>query len=326
MTMPSIREKAKDKTSIAIAGHVNPDGDCVGSCLGMYNYLIKTFPDKQVDVFLEPIRDIFAFLPHAADIKNPHEYVGEEVSLTLPVEKYDLFIVLDCADGKRLGPSLSLFEAADHTLCIDHHVSNNDFADENFVVSDASSTAELVGNAIDLIDKDIAECLYVGITHDTGVFQYGQTTSDTMNLAGKCMDTGIDFSRILSSTFYEKTYAQNRIMGLALVKAKLFDNDRIIASYITAAEEAEYGVEPADFEGVVAQLRNTKEADAAIFLYANKDGYKVSTRAAGAVDLSKIAVSFGGGGHENAAGFTVSTDDPEALIEKIVKKIHAGWR
>lgn len=300
--------------SVAITGHIHPDGDCIGSCLGMYNYLKKLFPQISIDVFLEKASDVFDILPGVEDIKLPTSIDGGKV--------YDAFIVLDCGDEKRIGMLIDSFRKAKLTICIDHHESNNDFADVNLVLPNASATCEIVGQIVlgDL-DKDIAACLYTGIVHDTGVYQYSSTSSLTMELAGKFIDTGIDYPYIVEHTFYEKTYNQNRILAAAILKAKLYDKNRIIASILTAQDMNEYGVKPIDLEGIVAQLRVTRGTDVAIFMYEKEDGtFKVSTRASGDINLATIAVEFGGGGHQKAAGFNVE-GDPQMALEKIIKRV-----
>lgn len=125
---------------IAIGGHVRPDGDCVGSCMGLRQYIIENYPDKKVTVYLEEIPDSFQFLKGI-----------EEIRSEIPENKvYDLFICLDCGDKGRLGFSAPLFEQAAHTFCVDHHISNVSFAMDNVIRPDASSTSELV---YELLDK-----------------------------------------------------------------------------------------------------------------------------------------------------------------------------
>ena len=298
-------------SSVAIAGHVRPDGDCVGSCLAIYNY-IKTYHEGvEVDVYLEPIPTIFNFLAGAKKIRQANP--KEEKSV-------DLFIALDCGDIRRLGDAGEYFKQAKRTFCIDHHFSNETFADENYVRPDASSTCELIGEVIDhdKITKEIAECLYTGIVTDTGVFQYSCTHSSTMNFAGELMDMGIDYPYIVEHTFYEKTFEQNRIMGLALLRSKQFLGGRIVASYLTLDEMDEHHVLPKHMEGIVEQIRNTRDTEVALFLHENRDGtMKGSLRATGDTNVAEIAMKYGGGGHAKAAGFTV-TGDPEEMIEKIV--------
>ena len=284
--------------------------------MGLYLYLKQEYPHIQTDVYLEKIPETFRL------IKGTDEVRSEVNNNETP---YDLFICLDCADPMRLGFSSSVFENAKETVCIDHHISNESFADLNYIVPDASSTSELVVTLLDeeKISKESAEALYMGIAHDTGVFQYSCTSSHTMEVAGCLMDLGIDYPTIVDKTFYEKTFAQNKILGQALLKSRLYEDAECIASVITQEEMAEFSVLPKHLDGIVSQLRMTKEAEVAIFLYGLEPGaYKVSTRCKGdRVDLSQIAMKYHGGGHKKAAGFTVEGDDPWALIDGIVTDV-----
>lgn len=285
--------------TVAIGGHVRPDGDCVGSTLGLYQYIKNCFPNIQVDVYLEDIPESF----------KPMFPVSEEILHEVDKEKvYDLFIALDCGDAGRLGFSAPLFENAKATMCVDHHVSNMSFADDNYIVPDASSTSELVYNLLDKekITTEIAECLYLGIVHDTGVFQYSCTSPETMEVAANLMRKGIRSNEIIDKTFYEKTYAQNQILGRALLESFLFMNGKCIVSYITKKIMDFHGVTPKDLEGIVSQLRVTKDVEVAVLLYETApQEFKVSLRATGDVDVSKVAGFFGGGGHKKAAGVTM---------------------
>ena len=298
--------------SVAIGGHVRPDGDCVGSCMGLYQYICKLYPEVQVDVYLEEIPDAFHMFPIVDDIKHETEE-----------QKYDLFIALDCADVSRLGFSLVLFQNAKHTLCVDHHISNCGYADENYIVPEASSTAELVYRLMDKerITAEIAECLYLGIVHDTGVFQYSSTSPETMEAAADLMRKGIRANDIIDRTYYEKTFAQNQILGKALSDSYLLLNHKCIVSSISKKCMEAYGVGPKDLEGIVSQLRVTQGVEVAIFLYELNEGeYKVSLRASGNVNVSDVAVCFGGGGHVKAAGVTMY-GTAEEIIDNLTKEI-----
>ena len=299
--------------TVGVAGHIRPDGDCVGSCLATYNYIKTYYPHIRVDLYLEPIPNIFKFLTRSGEIKN-------ECPDGLC---YDLFIAQDCGDAGRLGDAAKYFRTAKKTICIDHHVSNQSFADENYIFPEASSTSELIFDLIpgERLNKAIAECIYTGIIHDTGVFQYSCTSPHTMEAAGRLMQLGIDFPGIVERTFFAKTYNQNRIMGLALLKSRLHLGGKCISSVITAAEMQEYDVLPKHLDGIVSQLRVTKDAEAAIFLYETEDGaFKVSTRSSNSVDVAKIAVGHGGGGHVRAAGFSM-TGNADEIVEGIVAEI-----
>lgn len=298
-------EKAE---TIAIGGHVRPDGDCIGSCMGLFRYIKKNYPDKQVCVYVEEIPDAFDYLKE------------EDAFYEKP--SYDLFISLDCGDEERLGDAQKVMEKTPYVLNIDHHITNTKFGNEN-VVKEASSTCEILYGLMEeeKLDAGIAGALYTGIIHDTGVFQYSCTSEKTMEAAGVLMGMGIDFPKIVDQTFFTKTYEQNRIMGLALVKSKLHLDGKCISSIITAEEMREYNVLPKHLDGIVSQLRVTKDVEAAVFLYqTDEENYKVSTRSASYVDVAKIAAKYGGGGHVRAAGFSVA-GDPEKRLNEIIEDI-----
>ena len=125
---------------------------------------------------------------------------------------------------------MSCFENADRTICIDHHISNNSFADVNYVEPQSSSACEVLYTTFDedKVDKNVAECIYTGIIHDTGVFKYSCTSRRTMDIAGKMMEMGIDYSDIIDNSFYKKSYIQNQILGRALLESVLFYDGRYI--------------------------------------------------------------------------------------------------
>lgn len=296
--MIHLAEELQGIRTVAIAGHVRPDGDCVGSCLAVYNYIQEQHKDVEVQVYLEPIAPVFQFLKGADDILSSWE--EERV--------YDLFIALDSSDKERLGQSVRYFDAAKKTLCIDHHISNQGYAQKNYIVPEASSTSELVYGVLEenSISKEIAEAIYLGIVHDTGVFQYSCTSPATMEIAGKLMGTGIDFTRIIDDTFYKKTYVQNQILGRALLESIMLLDGKCIVSRVMQKDMKFYGVTPKDLDGIVSQLRVTAGVEVAIFLYeVESHEYKVSMRSNGPVDVSRIASFFGGGGHIKAAGCTM---------------------
>ena len=204
------------------------------------------FPHVKVDLYLEPIPNIFKFMKRSEEILS--EWPDDR--------KYDLFIAQDCGDAKRLGNAAKYFESAEHTICVDHHVSNQNFAEHNYIFPDASSTCELIFELLpdERIDREIAECIYTGMVHDTGVFQYSCTSRKTMEIAGKLIEKGINFPKIVDETFFTKTYNQNRIMGLALMKSVLHLDGKCISSVITKQEMQEYDVLPKHLDGIVSHL------------------------------------------------------------------------
>lgn len=309
-----LKELLKEKKKIALGGHVRPDGDCIGSVMGLYLYLKQEYPHIQTDVYLEKIPETFRL------IKGTDEVRSEVNNNETP---YDLFICLDCADPMRLGFSSSVFENAKETVCIDHHISNESFADLNYIVPDASSTSELVVTLLDeeKISKESAEALYMGIAHDTGVFRYSCTSPETMENAANLMRKGINGNAIIEQTFYEKTYVQNQILGRALLESMLIMDRQCVVSVIRKSSMEFFHAEPSDLEGVVSILRQTKGVEVAIFLHElEPQKYKVSLRSKQYIDVSVIAKHFGGGGHIRAAGVTM-TGSAHDVINNITEQI-----
>ncbi len=224
------------------------------------------------------------------------------------VEQFDVFIALDTSK-ERLGEARGYFEHAKKRINIDHHVSNSGCGDVDHIRPKASSTSELVYEMIgdkSLIDEEIAKALYIGIIHDTGVFQYSNTSPATLKIAAELVAYGFDFSKLIEETFYEKTYVQTQILGRALLESILFMNGKCVVSMVDKKTMKFYKAQPYDLEGIVSQLRNIKEVECAIFMYQlDTLEYKVSLRSGGKVDVAKIASFFGGGGHKRAAGVTM---------------------
>ena len=276
---------------VGITGHIRPDGDCTGSVLGLYN------------------SDKLSYLNGFDAIKNVIE----------PDKKFDAFIVLDCSSIDRIEPFADGFKNADKTICIDHHISNDSFADVNNVIPTASSACEVLYDTFDAgkVSRNTAECIYTGIIHDTGVFKYSCTSLHTMEIAGKMMQMGIDYSDIIDNSFYKKSYVQNQILGRALLESVLFYDGKCIFSSVTRDEMDFYGVTGRELGGIIEQLRLTDGVEVAIFLYETGDNeYKVSLRSKKEIDVSRIAACFGGGGHIRAAGFNA-----KGTVYEIVNRI-----
>ncbi len=321
--MEKIKDILGQAKNAAILGHVRPDGDCVGACLGLKNYLKNSAPELSVQVYLEEIPDSFHFLKGAGEIS--HDAADGTV--------YDLCIALDTSDKERLGAFAFYFDHAGNTVCIDHHVTNAGFAGVSHVCPDRSATSEVLYTLMEdeFVDKSVAECLYMGMIHDTGVFKHSNTTGETMEIAGRLMDKGINFSEIIDKTFYEKTYRQNQILGRMLTESVLFMDGLCIFSAVRKKNMEFYQAKAKDLEGIIDQLRVTKGVECAIFLCETApQEYKVSMRSNQVVDVSKIAAFFGGGGHIRAAGCTMSGsvhDVVNNLSEHIEKQLmEAGLR
>lgn len=339
--------------TIAIGGHIRPDGDCVGSCMGLYHFIKNVYPGKEVVVYLGEYSPDFNFLKGIDEVVSCA--VPEKVEAAIQAAPhFDLFIALDTSNTERL-EFCPLFQRADRTICIDHHITNEGYAEENLVFQ-ASSTSEAVYDLImarqgiadiseEIVHDDlcraviksfdaiaarnlpieVAEPLYMGIVHDTGVFKHNNTTRHTMEVAGHLIALGVNTSKVIDETFYKKTYTQNLLLGRALLESVCYEDGKVITSLIPQNYFTFYHASKPDLEGIVDQLRITDGVEVAIFAYETTDGdFKFSLRSKSYVDVSKVSVVFGGGGHIRAAGCTIAKPYKEALgllIEEIKKQL-----
>ena len=295
--MSRLEELLKGAKDVALSGHIRPDGDCVGSVMSVYQYIKKNMPWLEVKVFLETPSSVFGCIEGIETIDSSMDTLYE----------YDVFIAMDCTRD-RLGNAEAVFDRAKKKINIDHHVSNSGCGDINVLVPDASSTCEVVYELLDSekIDAEIAKTLYIGMIHDTGVFKYSNTSPKTLKIAAELIAYGFDFPKIIDETFYEKTYVQTQIMGRSISESVRFMEGKCIFSAVDKEMMEFYGVGPKDLDGIINQLRIVKGVECAIFMYQSGHmEYKVSLRSNGLVDVSKIAVFFGGGGHVRAAGCTM---------------------
>ncbi len=317
-----IYEEVKSYQRIGIGGHIRPDGDCIGACLGLYFYLKKRLPKADIYVFLERPGNSFRNIPGIGYICSEEDYREWEA--------VDVFVALDTVP-ERMGAVLDLYKRAEKTINIDHHISNQaDHAMVNHVLPDVSATSELIYDVIDrsYLDDVIAQLLYMGIAHDTGVFHFSNTSPKTMRVAAELLEYGFDFPKLIDETFFEKTYLQNQILSRIVLDSRRFMDGRIIIGVADYNFMKTYNAKKEDFEGVVNQLRITEGVECAAFIYEKEKGqFKCSLRASSdLVDVAKIAVEFGGGGHVRASGFDAQMELvalENKLVEMISKQITA---
>ncbi|MDD5945450.1 MAG: bifunctional oligoribonuclease/PAP phosphatase NrnA [Clostridia bacterium] len=305
-----ITEIIDECDSIAVAGHVSPDGDAVSSCCAVAMALEKK--GKQVTVFLEDVPEKFRAVPYSDKIKTePSD------------EDFDLFISLDCGDEGRLGEFTYLIKNT-LTVNIDHHVSNTYFGRYNFVDGDASSTCELVYRLLDgwcPLDKDIAYALYTGIIFDTGCFKHSSTSPFTMQAAAELMTYNIPFTEIQEKLFYSHTPVEAKMLGTAIENMELMCGGSLAVSQLSIEEMEKNGGNSKDADAIVSYLKNTDGVDAAVFFYEKKKGeIKASMRSNERVNVSEIAVKFGGGGHVRASGCTLFGTFEE-VMPKVVEEL-----
>lgn len=315
--MLNLSKELENAKTVGISGHIRPDGDCIGSTMGLYLYLKKNRPELDVHVFLEKPAPEFDCIKDIDVIEK-----AEECNTV-----FDLFFAIDCSKD-RLGEAERLFDMAAHTVNIDHHISNPGTGDYNYIDADASSASELVYDLCDLelMDVEIAKALYIGIIHDTGVLQYSCTSPKTLEAVAKLIAFGFDFPAIIQETFYQKTFVQTHIMGRALVESFLVMDGKVAVGRVDRNVMDFYCAEPHDLDAIVNQLKNIKGVEVAIFMYqlATME-YKVSLRSNGLIDVAKIASGFGGGGHVRAAGCTLSGNFYD-VVNNITSRIDAQFK
>ncbi len=303
---------------IALACHINPDGDALGSLLGASLGLRQLGKRVHPTWGTAPVKIPFgySFLPGAGTLVQP-----EQLPLT------DTFLALDCGAADRLGAVESQARACRTLINVDHHPGNDAFGQLNIVVTTASSTAELVAWLLrDLgvqFDRDIATCLYAGIVTDTGRFQYANSTPDTLRLAADLLACGVDAPAIAQEVFESSPFGYLKLVGHVLERAKLFEDERFVYSWITLADLGETGVAMDETEKLIDLIRSTRAADVAALFKQQPDGkFRVSLRSKGPRSVGAIARLHGGGGHELAAGFTA--DDIEGTVDAIRTGLRAA--
>lgn len=312
--MKNISEVLDHVKTMGIGGHIRPDGDCVGSCMALYLYVKEYYPEIEVDVYLESPKPVFHHIDRIDEMKT--ELDGKK--------EYDLFVTCDVSTVDRLAVAREYFDSAKKTVCIDHHVSNRGFADINHVEGDISSCCEVLYGLFDpeRVTRPIATAIYTGMVHDTGVFQYSSTSPQTMRIAATLMETGFDFSKIIDESFYQKTYVQNQVMGRVLAESIMALDGKCVIGCLRKHDMDFYGVNGKDLDGVVSQLRLTAGVEVAMFIYeVEPQMFKVSLRSNGKIDVSEIAVFFGGGGHMRAAGLDLECCSMYDVINNITAEI-----
>ncbi len=302
-----------DAATIAIIGHIHPDGDCIGSTMAMYNYIVDNYEGKTVQVYVEDFSPEFMIL-NGTD-KAIH---------TVSDKRYDLAISLDVSTMERMGSFVDIYNSAISTICIDHHISNEGFGDLCYVSPGASSACEALCDLVDIdkISLNMASCLFLGIVHDTGVFRYSCTGKRTMELAGLFMEMGVNSEQIIDDTFFKKTYKQNLLGARVMTESRLLLDNRLIFGVVSSELFKEMGCSKMDTDGIVEQLRQTDGVEVSLFAYQlTEKKFKYSLRAKAKVDVNAVASTFGGGGHVKAAGFESELPYEEVLtkVEELVK-------
>ena len=310
--------------NIVIVPHRNPDGDAMGSTLGLYHYL-KLYNHNAVVIAPNDYPDFLKWLPGDDTVLKFEAQQDESNAI---IEKADLIFTLDFNAFHRAGHQMA--EVLENTTCIkimiDHHQQPDDYA--KFMYSDVkmSSTCEMVYNFIEMLDDTdkinatIATCLYIGIMTDTGSFRFPATTSRTHEVIGSLIDKGAENSKIHNNIYDTNSYSRLQLLGRALQNMKVISELRTAYTTLSQAELDEFNFKKGDTEGFVNYALSLKDIIfAAIFIESKQDQIiKISLRSKGEFSVNEFSrAHFHGGGHTNAAGGR-SEDDMATTINKFI--------
>lgn len=307
----SIVKDIENVQTIYIAGHTNPDGDCIGSTFAFALAMAEL--GKRPVILLEDYAEEF-------NILKGREYVYRGSYEELEPE---IMFSLDCAEKSRLGKAEEVFEKAKYTYNIDHHISNGNFANVNIVNGNASSACEVVYEVIKdfvNIDRDIASALYTGILTDTGGFRHDCTSERTHQIAGRLVALGVDTPNIHTKILMEHSLVSAKIFAKAICKMKL--ENGIAYTYVTKEDMYECGAEPKNLDAVVGYLLNTAGAEVSVFASERAGNtVKLSFRSK-RTDVNAVAALFGGGGHRLAAGASAEGNVID-ILNKAIEEVRS---
>ena len=307
----------KNSENIFLASHVHPDGDNVGSLLALGMALKKL--NKKINIIkVDDIPKDYLFLP------NSNLFV--EPNLKEPI---DLFISLDSSDLDRLGIGKEMALKANKIINIDHHITNNNFGDINIVDPLASATGELIYSLIKKldveIDQNIATCIYVAISSDTGSFVYDNTTSKTHLIAADLLDKGINKNEIIVNLYQSRSMRRTKLFIRSLNTLEMYCKERVGIITVTQDMLNECNAKMEDTEGIISFVRDIEGIELACILKEYKENeIKLSLRSKSIVDVSEICIKFHGGGHKRAAGCTIY-DNIENTKKIILNEIQKNF-
>ena len=299
-----------DARELALACHIGPDGDALGSMLGL-GIAAQAAGKKVVASFGSPyvVPGNLSFLPTEL-LVAPDEFPKTPETM----------VVLDAGSPDRLGELAVNAKAAATVVVIDHHVTNQGFGDIALVDPVAAATGELVAEILDTlgwpITPEIATCLHTAIVTDTGRFQYTNTRPETLTLAARLVAAGAEPDEISRHVYEEAPFGYLKAAGAALSRAELDEELSLVTTFITQSDLTSAGIDWGDIDNLINTIRLAQEADSAVIAKVHDDGrIKVSMRSRGATDVGALAAELGGGGHRLAAGFTYNGDVSGALNE-----------
>lgn len=308
--LENLKKFIDEADTIAISAHINPDGDALGSALGLRKSL-ELYGKKSDVIKISEVDDYLKFLPQIDFYKNPSK------------KEYDLFIIVDCSEFDRIDKAIEICKKSKKVLVIDHHEGGSIKTDLNIIHSDSPASCELVYEIIKRlklpIDKEIATLLYAGLITDTGRFLYSNISELTFYTAADLYKIGADFEMIYKNLYQNKEISKLQFENHLLNKVEFKKPYALVG--VSQKTCKDFGVQMGDSESVVNMLRDLKGIEVACLVKEyGENEFKISLRSKDYLDVSKIARDNGGGGHIRASGFTINTDSMDKALN-IMRKI-----
>lgn len=313
MMFEKIAEIILKTEKLAVVTHASPDGDAVGSTMGLVIALRKLGKDVEI-LSKEPAPENLSYLPLF------EEYGASD---TLSSDR-ELLLALDCGNKDRLSMERDSFEEIDK-INIDHHVSNEMYGKLNYVDTKSASTAEIIFELVEALgmnlDQDIAKCLYTGIVSDTGSFRFPSTTAKTLRITASLLETGLDFSEIQRILFSTSEFKRIKLLGRALMTLESYMDGFVSIMNLEAIDFNILSISDRDSGDIVNYGLQPPEADVSILLKEAEGFFRVSVRTKLEIDASSLCGKFDGGGHVRAAGCNIKADTLEEAKRLILDEI-----
>tara|TARA_B100001758_G_C18380000_1_gene596662 strand:- start:817 stop:1794 length:978 start_codon:yes stop_codon:yes gene_type:complete len=321
-----LKKLLTSKNNVVIVSHQGPDGDSLGSTLAFYHYL-NNLGVKSTPIVPDPFPDFYKWLPGIDDLVIAN-FNTQLVSNHF--DNSDLIICLDFNHSSRVGEMLEneIIKSKSPVLVIDHHTDPQHFSKYEVIDSSVSSTCQLLFKFIcdngdkNIIDINIAKCLYTGIITDTGSFKFSSVDSQTHDAASYLLSLGLNHSEIHDNIHDQNSLDKLHLLGHALKKIKVIQSISIAYLALSKSELKQFNYKKGDTEGLVNYCLSIKGVKTAVFLREDKDIVKISFRSKGAVKVNEFAkIYYGGGGHQNAAG-AAAKGELDVITDELIKNLN----
>lgn len=318
-TLDNVIKEIRDSKRSLVLSHQNPDGDALGSMLAL-GAILKKVGHVVDHVTPDSVPEIYQLLPFANLIKKP-----DDNSLQ---KNHDLAFCVDCGSVNRLGKAKPLWLNAKVTINIDHHISNETFGKINWIEAGATSTGQLIYWLTKKfgikITKEIATLLYTTLLTDTNCFANSNTNTEALLWGAELISQGADHEMVYRKAFLERSFKSMKVLGRALSDLTIIEGSKLAVTSVDSDTMKSLGATSEDTEDIADYIMRTKGVEVGVFFREDKGETKVSLRSNTDFDVSKIAISLGGGGHKRAAGINMKLPFHEAkdlVLQKIIGEL-----